>query len=404
MTDEQFAAPLPALGRAGMTRRSILTTALAAGIAVPIGAIGLGGPAEAAPGPARLTLPAPTGPYPVGTVALHLVDRSRPDPVAGPGHYRELMAAVWYPAGDVGPYPLVPWLAAAPARELLVARGFDADVAAAPLTAGHDGAPVRRSGERLPVIVFSHGAHDLRADTTIVVQELVSHGYVVVTVDHTYDAFSQFPDGRVIVPVSDPMLLPPDFAADIRFVLDCVDDLAGGGNPDVDHHSLPAGLGAALDPHRVGMFGWSKGATATTLVMSEDRRVRAGLSFDGPMDPAIAGCLDRPFILMTAQFTRAEDRNVAELWSKLTGWRLNVQADGAIHSSYCDYQTLLAQLAELTGVTGEEWEGWIGTLDPARAVLIQQAYPLAFFDLHLRNRGHLLDGPSPAFPEVKFIP
>jgi hypothetical protein len=109
-------------------------------------------------------------------------------------------------------------------------------------------------------------------------------------------------------------------------------------------------------------------------------------------------------MLMTAQFTRAEDRNVAELWSKLTGWRLNVQADGAIHSSYCDYQTLLAQLAELTGVTGEEWEGWIGTLDPARAVLIQQAYPLAFFDLHLRNRGHLLDGPSPAFPEVKFIP
>jgi hypothetical protein len=29
-------------------------------------------------GPARLTLPAPTGPYPVGTVDLHLVDHSRP--------------------------------------------------------------------------------------------------------------------------------------------------------------------------------------------------------------------------------------------------------------------------------------------------------------------------------------
>ncbi|MEU5538425.1 hypothetical protein [Streptomyces sp. NPDC020362] len=50
-------------------------------------------------------------------------------------------------------------------------------------------------------------------------------------------------------------------------------------------------------------------------------------------------------------------------------------------------------------------QSWIGTLDPARAVRIQQAYPLAFFDQHLRHhRKHLLDGPSAAFPEVKFIP
>lgn len=46
-----------------------------------------------------------------------------------------------------------------------------------------------------------------------------------------------------------------------------------------------------------------------------------------------------------------------------------------------------------------------GTLDPARALRIQQACPLAFFDLHLQNRGgHLLDGPSRAFPEVTFLP
>lgn len=53
----------------------------------------------------------------------------------------------------------------------------------------------------------------------------------------------------------------------------------------------------------------------------------------------------------------------------------------------------------------EELRNWIGTLDPARALRIQQAHPLAFFDLHLRGRrGHLLDGPSANFPEVKFIP
>jgi predicted dienelactone hydrolase len=342
----------------------------------------------------------------VGTVSLHLVDTARPDPVAGPGHFREVMASIWYPARNAGRCPPERWLPAAPLRALLADAGFDPDAVAAPVTAGHEGAPVRRTRERLPVILFSHGAHDHRSDTTIVVQELASHGYAVVTVDHTYDAFGEFPDGRLAVPRYDVPMTPWDFARDIWFVLDQIEHLAAGRNPDAEHRPLPAGLGTALDLRRVGMYGWSKGATATALTMQQDQRVRAGLSFDGPMQsqPPFTAELDRPFMLMTAELTRAAEPSVAEFWSHLTGWRRNVQADGAIHSSYCDVQWLLPQLAKVIGMSDEELRGWIGTLNPARAVRIQQAYPLAFFDQHLRGRrGHLLDGPSPAFPEVKFI-
>ncbi|ANP55965.1 putative dienelactone hydrolase [Streptomyces griseochromogenes] len=396
----------PFMNREGMTRRRTLAAALAVGAAVPMGVARPARAASTAPGPVRLTLPAPTGPYPVGTVPLHLVDTSRPDPVAGPGHHRELMAAVWYPARAVERYPLAPWASPAVARALLTAADFPADVTVAPLTAAHEGAPVLRTGRRLPVVVFSHGAHDHRADTTIVVQELASHGYAVVTVDHTYDAFSVFPDGRLTVPLDQPALTPRDFATDIRFVLDRVEDLAAGRNPDAGHRPPPTGLLGALDPRRIGMFGWSKGATATAFVMSEDRRVRAGLSFDGPMQPMITTDLDRPFMLMTAENSRAAQPSVAEFWDRLRGWRLNVHAEGAVHSSYCDVQFLIPQLAQALGMSDADLRGWIGTLDPTRAVRIQQAYPLAFFDLHLRHRGqgHLLDGPCPAFPEVKFIP
>jgi predicted dienelactone hydrolase len=389
-----------------LTRRRLLAAALATGIAAPLGGAGRGWAAPAAPGPARPTLPPPTGPHRVGTVSLHLIDRSRPDPVAGPGHHRELLASVWYPATrDARRHPVVPWMPPAPLRALLVSAGFDADAAAAPLTAGHERAPALRTPGRLPVIVFSHGAGGHRAETTIVVQELASHGYVVVTVDHTYDAFSEFPDGRLTVPDDDLPFTPWDFTHDIRFVLDRVEDLAAGHNPDAGRRALPAGLGAALDLRRIGMFGWSKGATATALVMNEDRRVRAGLGFDGPMQsqPPVID-LDRPFMLMTAEFTRAAEPGVAQFWSHLHGWRLDVHADGAVHSSYCDHQWLIPQLARIIGMSDEDLAGWIGTLDPARAVRIQQAYPLAFFDLHLRHRGHLLNGPNPAFPEVRFIP
>ncbi|MGW7007893.1 alpha/beta hydrolase family protein [Streptomyces sp. NPDC054933] len=390
-----------------MTRRQIAKAALAVGVAVPIGVARQASAAAVTRNPVQLALPAPTGPYPVGTVSLHLVDGSRPDPVAGPGHHRELMASFWYPARDVRRYPLASWTPTAVLRALLTSAGYPADAAVAPITVGHEGAPVRRTGGQLPVVVFSHGAHDHRADTTIVVQELASHGYVVVTVDHTYDAFSEFPNGRLTVPLQGPKyaLGARDFAKDIQFVLDRIEDLAAGHNPDAEQRPLPTGLLGALDPHSIGMFGWSKGATATALAMSEDQRVRVGLSLDGPMQPTVTTDLDRPFMLMTAENTRATQPSVAEFWSHLRGWRLNVQADGAVHHSYGDYQVLIPQLAKAVGMSDEDLRGWIGTLAPARAVRILQACPLAFFNLHLRHhREHLLDGPNAAFPEVKFIP
>ena len=280
---------------------------LAAGLAVPL----VSRTPATRSGPSRLRLPGPTGPYAVGTVNLHLADRSR----SYQGRVRELMATVWYPAHRTWSHPLAPWMDAAPFRLLLESADFDPDSVLAPLTAGH--------------------------------------------------------------------------------------------NPDVDHRPLPTGLGSALDLRRLGMFGHSKGGTATALLMAEDRRVRAGLILDGPMEsnPPPLTDLDRPVMLMTAEFTRAEAPPVAAFWSHLRGWRLNIQADGALHPSYTDYQVLIAELAPIVGLTTEDLHGWIGTLDPGRSVKIQQAYPLAFFDRHLRHRdSRLLHGPSRSFPEVKFLP
>ncbi|MGW5420018.1 alpha/beta hydrolase family protein [Streptomyces sp. NPDC003943] len=387
-------------------RRRVLAAALAAGVgaAVPLGVASGAWAAPAVPDPVRLTLSTPTGPYPVGTVPLHLVDTSRPDPVAGAGRHRELMAAVWYPARKAEGLPRAPWMAEGALRALLADIGFPLDPALGPLTAGHLGAPVHPTGHRLPVIVYAHGAGSHRGDHTVMVQELASHGYAVVTVDHTYDTFTEFPDGRVVTPGDVPMY-PRDFAADLRFLLDCVEGLAAGHNPDVDGRPLPQGLPGALDPRRIGAFGWSKGGTATALTMLADRRVRAGLSLDGPMQPRITADLDRPFMMMTASFTRAAMPAVAEFWTHLRGWRLDIRADGAIHPSYGDNAALIPQAGRLLGLTDQQIQDMIGTLDPARAVRIQQAYPLAFFDLHLRHRrSHLLDGPSTAFPEVKFVP
>ncbi|WP_051652650.1 hypothetical protein [Kitasatospora cheerisanensis] len=156
------------------------------------------------------------------------------------------------------------------------------------------------------------------------------------------------------------------------------------------------------------MFGWSKGGTATACAMLTGRLVRAGPALDGPMQPGsghptVTEDLDRPFLLMTASFPLAEGPDVAEFWSHLRGWRLEVRAEGAVHPSYGDNVTLIPQAGRMLGLTEEQIRRMVGTIDPERALLIQQAYPLAFFDLHLRHRrAALLDGPSPRCPEVAY--
>ncbi|MFE0459677.1 alpha/beta hydrolase family protein [Kitasatospora sp. NPDC058965] len=394
-----------------MSRRRMLGAALGVGIAAPLVSARPGWAATggAVPGPARLVLPTPTGPHPVGVVDLVLTDTAHLDPAAGPGRYRELVTSIWYPAREARHRAQAPWMAEGALRAFLADGGYPLDASLGPLTAGHPGAPAHRGERRSPVLLYSHGAHSHRSDATITVQELASHGYVVVTMDHTWDAFSQFPDGRVVNPWDNTYNTGSQFFADdLRLVLDRIEELAAGRNPDAGLRPLPEGLAEALDLDRVGMFGWSKGGAATALAMAADPRVKAGLSLDGTMAPVITTDLDRPFMMMTAVFTRAGQPGQpepAEFWSRLTGWRLNVQAQGAVHGSYTDGQYLIPQAAKLMGMTDAQLRQQIGTLDPDRAVRIQQAYPLAFFDQHLRHRrSRLLDGPSAAFPEVAYLP
>jgi hypothetical protein len=373
---------------------------------IPLALAGLAAAPAHADGPTQLTLPAPTGPNGVGVVSLHLTDPSRADPWSSPGQHREFMADVWYPAARTAGYPRKPWTTPGAGAAMLEAEHIPADKVRLPVSHGYYGAPV--AGRKLPVVVYSPGNNGTRSDNTVVVEELASRGYVVVAMDHTYDGITEFPDGRVVTPVPDGpagAVLNTLRTGDARFVLDQLPVLNSGGNPDTGHRPLPPGLRGAFDLGRIAMFGASAGGRTTASVMYEDGRVRAGLSLDGPVDgPVIQAGLDRPFMLIGARSDRAHDPDLAEFWSHLRGWRLNVRAKGAEHVSYSDYETLIPQLAPVLGWSPEQVKEEIGELDPDRGIVIQRAYALAFFDKHLRGRGHLLDGPSPCFPEVTAIP
>jgi predicted dienelactone hydrolase len=388
-----------------------LSVSLVAGGSMPASARVVEAPA---PTVLRPTLPPPTGNRHIGVVPLHLVDRSRPDPWVSSQPVRELMVSVWYPARRTHAQPVYPWL---PPRAW-ERFGQDNEVppgsVLVPLTHARVDAPVDRHRGGRPLVLYSPGLGENRDNSTVLVEQLVSRGYVVATIDHTHDASQvEFPDGRVEVSAVPP-ITPEIFkravavrVADTRFVLDSLVALNAGRNPDAERRPLPAGLRGALDLSRIGMFGHSLGGATAAQAMYEDRRIKAGVNLDGTMAGAVVDAgLDRPFMLVAAQnHGRDTDPSWARFWMNLRGWRLNLRLTGAGHNSFTDLQVLIPQLVGVLHLPPELVQLLIGTVDPHRSVLAQRAYLTAFFNLHLLHHdGRLLTRPSPRFPEMQFVP
>ena len=155
------------------------------------------------------------------------------------------------------------------------------------------------------------------------------------------------------------------------------------------------------------MFGHSLGGATAAAAMLEDQRIMAGVNLDGTLfGPVVNAGLDRPFLLVAAHgHGRDNDESWAKFWANLRGWRLNLQLTGSAHNSFTDLQALVPQAAGVLNLPPDAVQQLIGTIDPDRSITNQRAYLTAFFNMHLRHRdGHLLDHPSPRFPEMQFIP
>lgn len=353
--------------------------------------------ASAGAAPVQLTLPAPTGRPRLGAVSVHLTDRSRPDPWVPAEQARELMIQVWYPARTVRSYPRADWVSPG-AAEVINPPGSPVTL---PVTHAHTGAPPAPG--RHPVVLYSPGFGMERTATTALVEELAGHGYVVVTIDHTYEAqVVEFPGGRLAYNAVPP---PADEAeaeamlakalavrvADTRFVLG---QLSG--------RALSRELKGAMDLSRIGMFGHSFGGATAAQAMFEDRRIRAGVNLDGTMSGSVLdGGLSRPFLLLGAEANGPEgDETWDRMWERLRGPRHELSLRGAKHLSFTDFQVLLPQ----SGTPAEQYEPFVGTIDGTRSIAVQRAYLRAFFDRYLAHRGgRLLAGPSPRYPEMAFV-
>ncbi|WP_229718798.1 alpha/beta hydrolase family protein [Nocardia jinanensis] len=353
-----------------------------------------GVPTAASAEPIRVGLPAPTGPYPVGSTDLHLIDPSREDPWV-PGRVRELMITVRYPARP-NTEPKAPYMAAGVAAAVAATDAGKLGVEPNLLdyrfpTHSGIGAPV--ADGRRPVLLYSPGATLSRSHGTTQMEQLASDGYIVVAIDHTHEAEAvEFPGGRVArkfrpAPTLDvSKRLITTRIADTRFVLDQLELLAAGVHRDADGRAVPAGLNTALDLSCIGMFGHSGGGFTTAETMFADPRISAGADLDGSMaysqssrnfGRAADEGLDRPFLLMSAgDHSLDTDASWQQFLGHHRGPLCRVHLPDGEHFSYTDYQTLLPRLGHTT-------TAFVGAVDPAHSLAVQHHTLATFFDTHL---------------------
>jgi platelet-activating factor acetylhydrolase isoform II len=374
------------------------------------------------------SLPSPTGKYKVGRMSIQLTDQNRFEVYSTErkDKKRELVVWIWYPAAPTSDAKRVIYL---PDKwsEADFMLGVKLGTAVFQCHS-FENAAVAESQPTYPVIIFSQAGFSVLSYSAII-EEIVSHGYIIVGINHTYDApVTVFSDGRVIS-VSPRFMeeissqtgsvgesfryraAVADYKMeDIKFVVDQLEKINKGSTVLAGHLDLTA----------LGVFGHSLGGNAALEFCRIDNRCKAAVNLDGAnwnevgkvglKKPAMIIAAEHPeFSLPCDEMVRAKVFPSTE-WCEeerlllSQGWKIILdQATpgygltilGAKHANFADIQFIdIPQNSPFQVVTGA-----------AKPVLIWRItcdYLLAMFGTYLKSEtpSPLLDGSDKPYPEV----
>ncbi|MCP4574008.1 MAG: hypothetical protein GY838_16740 [bacterium] len=354
----------------------------------------------------KMGLPKPNGIYPVGTTYNCFVDRTRHELFTDDtSDCREVTVRIWYPAENVVDVNTVLYFENV--EEIVETYRYPAELRKLPTHAKLD-TPVSDRKAVYPVILYNHGWGEHVAQNTTLMEHLASHGYIVVSIAHHYEAkYWIYPDGRIgkldpessrfkkivaeqsrpeVIPLFEAMFTergiaaqeslikrsiealptfmregPRLWAEDISFVVDELESLNGSEGR----------FAGKMDLERLGVAGMSMGGAAAGQACIRDNRFRAVVSMDGGLLGDLIGTvLDVPVMFMGSKRFIGYD----EVLSKhVSDDVYTLVLDEADHYDFTDLTVLHRR------------HPMIGSVDGSLMLEIVNEYTLAFFDYYLRG-------------------
>ena len=345
------------------------------------------------------------------------------------GDRRGLVLQVWYPAAEPGagvPDPMIS------KEEIKALTGINMPIGEEALanrmpSGAYAGAPIDRSGAPYPVIIFDHGFEGYARQNLTQMEELASHGYILISVSHPGEsAVTVYPDGSLVYIDSDryPSLIyekrrdrkenarnTPFYLEEVRAPRTADEKIATmqifSAQERITTLALPISerrediitvmeslvtanstgpLAGLMDLYRVGLYGHSMGGNTTNEVAALGEwpvNLRAVANLDGPqlLFPGHSVNVPRlPLLMAYSTGTYAGgvivDISGANDWifekSRHENWR--AVFDGSTHTNFTDLTYISALEGRSTGdIDGRDFGTALDSL------------MLAWFDFHLKG-------------------
>lgn len=360
---------------------------------------------------AETLLPAMTGPHAVGNRRLFISDPKK-DPFSNTAP-RKISVTAWYPTSSTG----------GPARYLSAVDAYD-NTMAQKLTAGIEqpswltpqsqtmypninkrdtravlNGTVSTDLGLLPTVIFSPGFGVAGNCSSILAQELASHGYLVLTLSCTYESIVAEWSNAVIQ--QNVFYVNNQWAkclnarvADVQYILNQLS-------------ALPNGIGAQADLDKVAVVGHSYGGTTgMEVAYLEPARIKAVALLDGPVgyagtsNNAQNNGIAQPVMLLSGPVNASDGFTTG---AEMAGWSTyaatnhgplhRYQVAGARHYAFTDVGLLTKKPATL-----------LGTITAARAMELHPRWTRAFLDTYVKGiPDPLLTLPAAGWPEVTAV-
>ncbi len=354
-------------------------------------------------------LPKAKGPFAVGTKDIFLeLDREEVI-TADKTDTRSLMIKVWYPSKETGEE-----------MDLYVdiagRNGFAQKYGLPPSMLNYLNKVktnvyrnIHVADESFPVLIFSHGYNSKANGYYALLSELVSQGYIVFAINHTYESTgTTFPDGTlkyfdyeyasqiesgtwdIIEPVIEAFKSDLSFEGrhpivqkglTTYFVRDMVErwaeDIVDVVNK-LDEWNDNGFFKGKLDLSNVGVLGHSRGGGAAGESLLINSKIKAGANIDGVQWGQIVDTVfQKPFLFLSADWPEEhENLNQHAYVNKSTFVFYEAIVFQTGHSNFMDipYMIPLNALSQA------------GTIDPDLAIEITSKVVTSFFDKHLKNK------------------
>lgn len=346
----------------------------------------------------------PQGPYSVGLASVRLTDQTRHNPYGDADNVRQLPIKIYYPTDTTAGYTRDTYINGEALFNSIGLPAFTGTYLKHVKSNAYLNAPILKTNDKLPLVLFSHGMGAIPEAYTTLVESLASNGYIVVTINHTdYSMFSDL-GGQVVkfqaADVDHAMSLPDKgqstviknalgiWTADVQFVL-----------RELESNSMNSEVANHIDFNKVAVVGHSFGGSTAAEVLYENHQLKAGVDLDGAIYADALNGVTQPFMVIMSDREGMDYSKIQQpekvksiinhFFSSIATFtshsanRINkVTIKGSSHSSFTDM---------LKYAPCKYFDAYPAQINPDKALTITQEYILAFLNDTLKATNHQLD-------------